>query len=84
MINDMIIYSRPDRTYAARPLSQKVLQSRRVYQPGRDRFLTSTWSASVACHPDLTRNRSKRFCDNGCGNRAAVEAYRARKAAAKP
>jgi predicted RNA-binding Zn ribbon-like protein len=33
---------------------------------------------------DLTKNRSKRFCDNGCGNRAAVEAYRARKAAAKP
>jgi len=30
---------------------------------------------------DLTKNRSKRFCDNGCGNRAAVAAYRARKAA---
>lgn len=31
---------------------------------------------------DLSKNRSKRFCDEGCGNRAAVEAYRARKAAA--
>jgi predicted RNA-binding Zn ribbon-like protein len=31
---------------------------------------------------DLSKNRSKRFCDNGCGNRAAVNAYRARKAAA--
>jgi predicted RNA-binding Zn ribbon-like protein len=30
---------------------------------------------------DLTRNRSKRFCEAGCGNRAAVNAYRARKAA---
>lgn len=30
---------------------------------------------------DLTKNRSKRFCDSGCGNRAAVAAYRARKAA---
>jgi predicted RNA-binding Zn ribbon-like protein len=30
---------------------------------------------------DLSKNRSKRFCDAGCGNRAAVEAYRARKAA---
>nr|WP_296072894.1 CGNR zinc finger domain-containing protein [uncultured Actinoplanes sp.] len=30
---------------------------------------------------DLTRNRSKRFCESGCGNRAAVNAYRARKAA---
>ncbi|WP_026208084.1 CGNR zinc finger domain-containing protein [Catelliglobosispora koreensis] len=32
---------------------------------------------------DLSKNRSKRFCDTGCGNRAAVSAYRARKAARK-
>ncbi|NMO56092.1 CGNR zinc finger domain-containing protein [Actinoplanes sp. TBRC 11911] len=32
---------------------------------------------------DLTRNRSKRFCEAGCGNRAAVNAYRARKAATR-
>ncbi|MFE9654127.1 CGNR zinc finger domain-containing protein [Micromonospora sp. NPDC006431] len=31
---------------------------------------------------DLSKNRSRRFCDTGCGNRAAVSAYRARKAAA--
>jgi predicted RNA-binding Zn ribbon-like protein len=31
---------------------------------------------------DLSKNRSKRFCDAGCGNRAAVNAYRARKATA--
>jgi predicted RNA-binding Zn ribbon-like protein len=31
---------------------------------------------------DLSKNRSKRFCDAGCGNKAAVAAYRARKAAA--
>jgi len=30
---------------------------------------------------DLSRNRSKRFCGVACGNRAAVTAYRARKAA---
>lgn len=29
---------------------------------------------------DLSKNRSKRYCDEGCGNRAAVAAYRARKA----
>jgi len=29
---------------------------------------------------DLTKNRSKRYCDAGCSNRAAVAAYRARKA----
>lgn len=32
---------------------------------------------------DLSKNRCKRFCDAGCGNRAAVDAYRARKAAAR-
>jgi predicted RNA-binding Zn ribbon-like protein len=42
---------------------------------------------NVCAHPDcgnvlvdLSKNRSKRFCDAGCGNRAAVSAYRARKA----
>jgi hypothetical protein len=30
---------------------------------------------------DLSRNRSRRFCDvNGCANRAHVAAYRARRA----
>jgi hypothetical protein len=29
---------------------------------------------------DLSKNRSKRFCDNVCANRAAVAAYRARNA----
>ena len=32
---------------------------------------------------DLSKNRSKRFCDAGCGNRVAVNAYRARKAATR-
>ena len=32
---------------------------------------------------DLSKNRSKRFCDGGCGNRANVAAYRARKAGAE-
>ncbi|WBB55377.1 CGNR zinc finger domain-containing protein [Verrucosispora sp. WMMD573] len=31
---------------------------------------------------DLSKNRSRRFCEAGCGNRAAVSAYRARRAAA--
>jgi predicted RNA-binding Zn ribbon-like protein len=30
---------------------------------------------------DLSRNRSRRYCDSGCGNRTNVAAYRARKAA---
>jgi predicted RNA-binding Zn ribbon-like protein len=32
---------------------------------------------------DLSKNRSKRYCDGTCGNRAAVNAYRARKASAR-
>ena len=38
--------------------------------------------ASPTCQDvviDLSKNRSKRFCEGGCGNRAAVAAYRARK-----
>jgi len=31
---------------------------------------------------DLSRNRSRRFCSTTCGNRAAVAAYRSRKAGA--
>jgi len=27
---------------------------------------------------DLSKNRSRRFCESGCGNRANVAAYRAR------
>ena len=30
---------------------------------------------------DLSKNRSRRFCDSGCGNRMNVAAYRARQAA---
>ena len=33
---------------------------------------------------DLSKNRSKRFCEGTCGNRAAVAAYRARKAERRP
>ncbi|SCG19725.1 Putative stress-induced transcription regulator [Micromonospora echinofusca] len=32
---------------------------------------------------DLSKNRSRRFCDAGCGNRAAVTAYRARRSASR-
>ena len=31
---------------------------------------------------DLSKNRSRRFCESGCGNRANVAAYRARQRAA--
>jgi predicted RNA-binding Zn ribbon-like protein len=31
---------------------------------------------------DLSKNRSRRFCDGGCGNRSNVAAYRARQRSA--
>ena len=31
---------------------------------------------------DLSRNRSRRYCEKGCGNRANVAAYRARRSRA--
>jgi predicted RNA-binding Zn ribbon-like protein len=40
--------------------------------------------AADDCHDvvvDLSKNRSRRYCDNGCGNRANVAAYRARRSA---
>jgi predicted RNA-binding Zn ribbon-like protein len=33
---------------------------------------------------DLSKNRSRRFCEKGCGNRANVAAYRARRRASGP
>lgn len=35
-------------------------------------------------HVDLSKNRSRRYCEGGCGNRANVAAYRARRAARAP
>jgi predicted RNA-binding Zn ribbon-like protein len=52
---------------------------------------TDEWSRLQHCEAedcgavlvDLSRNRSRRFCDvNGCANRAHVAAYRARRASA--
>ncbi|MEO6827928.1 MAG: CGNR zinc finger domain-containing protein [Microbacteriaceae bacterium] len=50
-----------------------------------DRLRSCASEDCCAVFIDLTRNRSKRYCDVGnCGNRANVAAYRARKAAAAP
>ncbi len=42
-----------------------------------------SWCAAPDCPNvliDLSRNRSRRYCDAGCGNRANVAAYRERQA----
>ena len=47
-----------------------------------DRLLVCAAQDCTAVVLDLSRNRSKRYCDTGnCANRAHVAAYRARKAA---
>jgi predicted RNA-binding Zn ribbon-like protein len=47
-----------------------------------DRMLVCAAEDCNAAVLDLSRNRSKRYCDTGnCGNRMHVAAYRARKAA---
>lgn len=46
-----------------------------------DRLKRCEGEGCTAVLVDLSRNRSRRFCDvNGCGNRAHVAAYRARRA----
>ncbi|AGT94268.1 CGNR zinc finger domain-containing protein [Rhodococcus erythropolis] len=51
-----------------------------------DEFSRLRWCEAPDCEAvfvDLSRNRSKRYCDTGnCGNRAHVAAYRARKSGA--
>jgi predicted RNA-binding Zn ribbon-like protein len=49
-------------------------------QSGRMRSCASPTCRDVFL--DLSRNRSRRYCENTCGNRLHVAAYRARKAAA--
>jgi len=46
-----------------------------------DRMLVCAADDCDAAVLDLSRNRSKRYCDTGnCANRAHVAAYRARRA----
>lgn len=52
----------------------------RADELGRLRVCAADDCADVVV--DLSKNRSKRYCDGGCGNRANVAAYRARQAAA--
>ena len=52
-----------------------------VRSRGLDRLRVCDMDDCNAVAIDLTKNKSKRYCDGGCSNRAAVAAYRARKAA---
>jgi predicted RNA-binding Zn ribbon-like protein len=48
-----------------------------------DRLRTCAFPGCRSVVVDLSKNKSKRFCDGGCGNRAAVAAYRARRTGRK-
>ena len=52
-----------------------------VRSGGLDRLRVCDMDDCDAVAIDLTKNKSKRYCDGGCSNRAAVAAYRERKAA---
>lgn len=45
-----------------------------------DRLRVCAYPGCEAVLVDLSKNRSRRYCDANCGNRVAVAAYRARKA----
>ncbi len=47
----------------------------------RDRLAVCSAEDCDDVYVDLSRNRSRKFCDGTCGTRANVAAYRARKAA---
>jgi predicted RNA-binding Zn ribbon-like protein len=49
-----------------------------------DRLRTCTYPGCGNVVVDLSKNRSKRYCDDGCANKAAVEAYRKRQRATGP
>jgi predicted RNA-binding Zn ribbon-like protein len=72
----------PDAPLAVRMAVEAAMAFIDVVRTGElGRLRTCAFPGCANVVVDLSKNRSKRFCDAGCGNRAAVTAYRARKAA---
>nr|WP_156608752.1 CGNR zinc finger domain-containing protein [Auraticoccus cholistanensis] len=72
----------PDAPLAARMVVEAAMAFTDVIRSGElDRLRTC--AAEDCDNPvlDLSKNRSRRYCDAGCGNRANVAAYRARRSA---
>ena len=74
----------PDQPLAVRMGAEAAMAvSELIRADDLDRLRTCAAGDCEAVLVDLSRNRSRRFCDTGnCGNRMHVAAYRARKAAA--
>jgi predicted RNA-binding Zn ribbon-like protein len=76
-------YERPDRRLADQVTADVVMGlAAVVVRDGLDRFRTCAAEDCDDVFVDLSRNRSRRFCDpETCGNRAHVAAHRARRRA---
>ncbi|WP_136520472.1 MULTISPECIES: CGNR zinc finger domain-containing protein [Cellulomonas] len=76
----------PDAPPAAVVLAESALAAADLVRADEwDRLGTCAADDCDAVLVDLSRNRSRRFCDvNGCANRVHVAAYRARRGAAPP
>jgi predicted RNA-binding Zn ribbon-like protein len=72
----------PDQALATRMAVEAAMALVDVVRSGEvDRLRVCDGDDCEDVHVDLSRNRSRRYCEGGCGNRANVAAYRARKAA---
>ncbi|MGJ7441436.1 CGNR zinc finger domain-containing protein [Aquipuribacter sp. MA13-6] len=72
----------PDQPLAVRMAVEAAMALVDVVRSGEvDRLKVCEGEDCDDVHVDLSKNRSRRYCEAGCGNRANVAAYRARKAA---
>ncbi|MFN8198244.1 MAG: CGNR zinc finger domain-containing protein [Nakamurella multipartita] len=72
--------TRPDAPLAARMAVEAAMALVDVVRAGElERLRTCQAPDCQDVVVDLSKNRSKRFCESGCGNRMAVAAYRARR-----
>jgi predicted RNA-binding Zn ribbon-like protein len=75
----------PDAPLADRMAVEAALAVADLVRAGElDRLRTCAREGCEDVLVDLTRNRSRRFCDETCANREHVAAYRARRAAGGP
>ena len=74
----------PDQPLADRMAVEAAMAFVDVIRMGElDRMRTCDADDCESVYVDLSKNRSRRFCDNKCLNRANVAAYRARQRATK-
>jgi predicted RNA-binding Zn ribbon-like protein len=76
--------TQPDQPLAERMQVEAAMAFADVVRAGElDRLRVCAADDCADVLVDLSKNRSRRFCNNGCGNRANVAAYRQRQRAAQ-